>query len=116
ATLRDPDFPDEPGRQPSSGLMLPVQWQPGIPERDRRNWEAVALADRRSTPWLVLLGRATEPLAPDPARLLGQLCDLGDQLHLDLVIEARPASTRSGISWDIRFELAGGKVPDYAHR
>ncbi|WP_326550613.1 hypothetical protein [Micromonospora sp. NBC_01813] len=116
ATLRDPDFPDEPGRQPSSGLMLPIQWQPGIPERDRHKWEAVALADRRSTPWLVLLGRATEPPAPDHPRLLGRLCALADQLHVDLVIEARPSSTKGGLSWDIRFELAGGKVPDYAHR
>ncbi|WP_326549750.1 hypothetical protein [Micromonospora sp. NBC_01813] len=116
ATLRDPDFPDEPGRRPSSGLMLPIQWQPGIPERERHNWEAVALADRRSTPWLVLLGRATAPPAPDHARLLGRLCALADQLHVDLVIEARPSSTKGGLSWDIRFELAGGKVPDYAHR
>ncbi|MDG4762978.1 hypothetical protein O7632_02455 [Solwaraspora sp. WMMD406] len=116
ATLRDPDFPDEPGRLPSSGLMLPAQWQPGIPERDRRRWEAAALADRRTTPWLVLIGRSSEPPAPDHGRLLGRLCTLADQLHVDLVLEARPASTRGGLSWDIRFELAGGTVPDYPHR
>ncbi|MFY1635303.1 hypothetical protein ACN27F_18850 [Solwaraspora sp. WMMB335] len=116
ATLRDPDFPDEPGRLPSSGLMLPAQWQPGIAERDRRRWEASALADRRTSPWLVLIGRSSEPPAPDHARLLGRLCALADQLHVDLVLEARPASTRGGLSWDIRFELAGGTVPDYPHR
>ncbi|WP_326550339.1 hypothetical protein [Micromonospora sp. NBC_01813] len=117
ATLRDPDFPDEPGRRPSSGLMLPVQWQPGIPERDRRKWEAAALADRRATPWLVLLGRSTEPPPPgDPGRLLGRLCALADQLHVDLVLEIRPSSIGRGLSWDVRFEFAGGAVPDYQHR
>ncbi|MFV2019660.1 hypothetical protein [Micromonospora sp. LOL_023] len=117
ATLRDPDFPDEPGRQPSSGLMLPIQWQPGIPEAERRKWEAAALADRRATPWLVLLGRSTEPPPPgDPGRLLGRLCALADQLHVDLVLEVRPSSIGRGLSWDVRFEFAGGNVPDYQHR
>ncbi|WJK41400.1 hypothetical protein O7608_02900 [Solwaraspora sp. WMMA2056] len=117
STLRDPDFPDEPGRLPSSGLTLPIQWQPDIPEQDRRKWEAVALADRRSTPWLVLIGRSSEPPPPgEPARLLGRLCALADQLHVDLVLEARPSSIGRGLSWDVRFELAGGAVPDYQHR
>ncbi|MFY1653340.1 hypothetical protein ACN27J_20935 [Solwaraspora sp. WMMB762] len=117
ATLCDPDFPDEPGRLPSSGLTLPIQWQPGAPERDRHRWEASVLANRLTAPWLVLVGRSSAPPPPgDPARLLGRLCALADQLHVDLVLEARPASTPSGLSWDIRFELAGGKVPDYPHR
>ncbi|MFY1696976.1 hypothetical protein [Solwaraspora sp. WMMA2101] len=117
ATLCDPDFPDEPGRLPSSGLTLPIQWQPGTPERDRHRWEASALANRLTAPWLVLIGRSSAPRPPgDPARLLGRLCALADQLHVDLVLEARPASTPSGLSWDIRYELAGGKVPDYPHR
>ncbi|WFE26345.1 hypothetical protein O7623_23865 [Solwaraspora sp. WMMD791] len=117
ATLRDPDFPDEPGRLPSSGLMLPIQWQPGIPQRDRLRWEAVALTNRQVTPWLVLIGRSTEPPPPgDPARLLGRLCALADQLHVDLVLEVRPSSSRGGLSWDVRFEHPGGTVPDYQHR
>ncbi|MFY1634572.1 hypothetical protein ACN27F_15060 [Solwaraspora sp. WMMB335] len=117
ATLRDPDFPDEPGRLPSSGLTLPIQWQPGIPERDRLRWEAAALTNRQATPWLILIGRSVAPPPPgDPARLLGRLCALADQLHVDLVLEARPSSTKGGLSWDVRFELPGGTVPDYQHR
>ncbi|MDG4768352.1 hypothetical protein O7632_30305 [Solwaraspora sp. WMMD406] len=117
STLRDPDFPDEPGRLPSSGLSLPMQWQPTAPQRERLRWEAAALAERTTSPWLVLIGRATEPPPPaDPARLLGRLCALADQLHVDLVLEARPSSTKGRLSWDIRFELAGGPVPDYPHR
>ncbi|MFY1653033.1 hypothetical protein ACN27J_19345 [Solwaraspora sp. WMMB762] len=117
ATLRDPDFPDEPGRLPSSGLTLPRQWQPGIPERDRLRWEAVALTNRLVTPWLVLIGRSSEPPPPgDPGRLLGRLCALADQMHVDLVLEVRPSSIGRGLSWDVRFEHAGGAVPDYQHR
>ncbi|MFV2088306.1 hypothetical protein [Micromonospora sp. LOL_021] len=117
ATLRDPDFPDEPGRLPSSGLTLPRQWQPTVPQRDRLRWEAVALTNRLVSPWLVLIGRSTEPPPPgDPARLLGRLCALADQLHVDLVLEVRPSSIGRGLSWDVRFEHAGGAVPDYQHR
>ncbi|WP_326551410.1 hypothetical protein [Micromonospora sp. NBC_01813] len=124
ATLHDPDFPDERGRLPAAGINLPRQWQPELPVGQRHQLEAAAIAERVTAPWLVLLGRSTEPAPPEHARLLGRLCMLADQLHVDLVIEARPATAAAsasatagaGLTWDIRFELPGGQVPDYPHR
>ncbi len=115
-TLHDPDFPDEPGRLPLAGVTLPRQWRPDLPTGERHQLEAAAIAARIDVPWLVLLGRSTEPEPPDHPRLLGRLCALADQLHVDLVVEARTNATDTGLSWDIRLELPGGGVPANPHR
>jgi hypothetical protein len=96
-------------------VWLPAEWRPDLPDAHRSALEAALLADLFSFPWLVYLGRTTPDPRPDPAQMLGELCHFADLLCLDLVVEARrtlPCDGESGLSWNIRYEVPGGAVPD----
>lgn len=111
-TLHDPDSPDGGDPLTTAGIVLPQQWRPELPTERRHALEAAAIAAGSRTPWRVLLGRATAPEPPNHARILGRLCALADQLHVDLVVEARRSGApTTRVNWDIRLELPGGGVP-----
>jgi hypothetical protein len=94
-------------------VWLP-DWRPDLPEGTRREIEAAAIAGRDNDPWRVYVGRS-EPAGPppDPDQRLARLCQVADQLCLDLVVEAR-RSLAGGWSWDIRYEVPGAGVPTEA--
>nr|MDT0663297.1 hypothetical protein [Micromonospora sp. DSM 115978] len=109
-TLRAAGWPGDP--LATAGVVLPRDWRPDLPVERRHQLEAAAIAGASRPPWRVLLGHTSLPEPPDHARMLGRLCALADQLHLDVVVEARRSdATRTGLNWDVRFELAGGGVP-----
>ncbi|MFY1636393.1 hypothetical protein ACN27F_24485 [Solwaraspora sp. WMMB335] len=107
----DPDVPD---REVSAGaIMLPKDWHPGLPAERRHAIEAEAIAGYSRHPWRIWLGRTAAPQRPDPARHLGQLCDLAELLCLDLVVEARPDPYVDGRhSWQLRLDLPDAEVGD----
>ena len=111
ATLTEPDLPHriiEPG---AYDLNLPVDWQPDLSTSGRLALEARVLARGAGRGWIVLIGDPHPPMPPDHARLLGRLCDLADQLRVDLIIDARPGATRSGLAWDIHLAHPGAPPP-----
>lgn len=94
-------------------LILPRQWRPDLPAEQRDALVAEAIADHGHDSWRVFQGRLSAPPPVDPHTRLAQLCRLADQLHLDLVVEARHA-TWGGLTWDVRFDLPGAPVPTRA--
>ncbi|MFY1635838.1 hypothetical protein ACN27F_21605 [Solwaraspora sp. WMMB335] len=110
ADLYDPEMPDDQIFTPWT--QLAKSWQPDLPADQRHALEAEAIAAEAYDPWRIWYGRSAATLPREPARRLGDLCDLAEQLCLDLVVEARRSSpTSDTISWDIRFELPGSPVP-----
>lgn len=110
-TLYDPGRPSQAARIDTEEVLLPWDWRPDLPAGQRHALEAVALAGKLTMTWHVLLGCADAPAPPDHNRLLDRLCAVADELRLDLVIEARSASFRTGLTWDIRFEVPNSGVP-----
>ncbi len=97
-------------RQDDLAIWLP-RWRPELPAETRQTLETAAIAGQDHRPWRLYLGRSA-PAGPEPDadQLLGRLCQVADQLCLDLVIEARHLNT-GRVTWDIRFEVPGSDVP-----
>ncbi len=90
-------------------IWLP-RWRPELPAETRAAYELAAIVGQDHQPWRLYLGRTAAVAPPDPDRLLGRLCQVADQLSLDLVVEARHLVT-GRVSWDLRYELPGADVP-----
>ncbi len=96
-------------RQDDLGIWLP-RWRPELPAETRSAYETAAIVGQDHQPWRLFLGRTAAATPPDPDRSLGRLCQVADQLCLDLVVEARHLNT-GRICWDLRYELPGADVP-----
>ncbi|MDG4831556.1 hypothetical protein O7627_19950 [Solwaraspora sp. WMMD1047] len=117
ATLTEPDQPHKPIEPIAYDLSLPADWKPDLPTAYRHELEARVLAARGAgRSWIVLIGDPRPPVRPDPAGHLRRLCDLADQLRVDLVIDARPGATRSGLAWDIHLAHPGAPPPDRGYQ
>ncbi|MFY1690820.1 hypothetical protein [Plantactinospora sp. WMMB782] len=101
-----------PGSPDGPLLLLPSRWRPDLPSETRAALEAEAIASHGHLAWQLYLGRtAAEPL-PDPARDLVRRCRLADLLRLDLVLEARRRHPDADPTWQLRYEVPGGPVPN----
>nr|MDT0659254.1 hypothetical protein [Micromonospora sp. DSM 115978] len=115
-TLTEPDQPHKTIEPIAYDLSLPADWHPDQPTAHRHELEARVLARGAGRSWIVLIGDPRPPVPPDPARLLRRLCDLADQLRVDLVIDVRPAPTRSGLAWDIHLAHPGSPPPTLGYQ